>query len=59
MRVMLDTNVFISMLLFPSTNFNKMMEFITEKHTLVLSTFVIDELIAVTERKSLHHHNLF
>ncbi len=48
---MLDTNVLISMIIFPNKRFLQMLEFITQKHTLVLSSFVIDELIAVADRK--------
>ena len=51
MRVMLDTNVLISMILFPGAQFMKLLEIITQQHTLVLSSFVLEELIAVTERK--------
>ena len=51
MRVMLDTNVLISMILFPGKKFTQMLENITQKHTLVLSSFVVDELGAVIERK--------
>lgn len=48
---MLDTNVLISMILFPGKRFLQMMEYITQKHTLVLSSFVVDELIEVADRK--------
>jgi predicted nucleic acid-binding protein len=51
MRVMLDTNVLLSMLLFPSEKMNTMMEYIFRKHELVLSSFVVDELKAVVQRK--------
>jgi len=48
---MLDTNVLISMILFPSARFMQMLEGITRKHTLVLSSFVVEELLDVAERK--------
>lgn len=48
---MLDTNVLISMIFFTGKRFLQMMEYITTEHTLVLSSFVIDELIAVADRK--------
>lgn len=48
---MLDTNVLISMILFRGKGFLQMLEYITQNHSLVLSTFVIDELIEVTNRK--------
>ena len=49
MRVMLDTNVLISMVFFPSARFTKLLEGITGEHTFVLSSFVIDELMAVAD----------
>ena len=51
MRIMLDTNVLISMVLFRGKGFLQMLEYITQNHSLVLSPFVIDELIEVTNRK--------
>lgn len=51
MRIMLDTNVLLSALLFPGERMNKMMRCIFEDHRLVLSSFVVDELWIVTERK--------
>ena len=51
MRIMLDTNILISMLFFPREQFRKTLDYITRNHKLVLSSFVIDELFAVTERK--------
>ncbi len=51
MRVMLDTNVLLSVLLFPSERMERMMRCIFEDHRLVLSSFVLDELAYVVERK--------
>ncbi|MBO5560594.1 MAG: putative toxin-antitoxin system toxin component, PIN family [Firmicutes bacterium] len=51
MRIMLDTNVLISILFFPSKKFMQMLQYITQEHQLVLSSFVTDELIAVAEKK--------
>jgi putative PIN family toxin of toxin-antitoxin system len=48
---MLDTNVLISMVFFPSKRFAQLIEHITRKHTLILSSFVVDELVAVAEKK--------
>ncbi len=48
---MLDTNVLISILFFPSKKFMQMLQYITQEHQLVLSSFVTDELIAVAEKK--------
>ena len=51
MRVMLDTNVLLSALLFPGARMNRMMQAIFEEHRLVLSSFVVEELIYVVKRK--------
>ena len=51
MRVMLDTNVLLSALLFPSERMNEMMRCVFEQHRLVLSSFVVDELTFVVSRK--------
>ena len=51
MRVMTDTNVLVSALLFPSQNMNALMYKVTTEHHLVLPSFVIDELMDVTQRK--------
>ena len=48
---MLDTNVLISILFFPNNKFIQMLQYITQEHQLVLSSFVTDELIAVAEKK--------
>lgn len=51
MRVMLDTNVIISALLFPSKRMNRLFQTIVIDHTMVISSYVIDELHTVVERK--------
>ncbi len=51
MRIMLDTNVLISALLFPSTGMNAMMNYIFTHNQLVLSSYVVDELKDVVKRK--------
>ena len=51
MRIMLDTNILISMLLFPNEQFRKLLDYITRNHKRVLSSFIIDELTAVVARK--------
>ena len=51
MRIMLDTNVLISALLFPGPKMNAMMNFIFTQHQLVLSSYVVDELKQVVKRK--------
>jgi putative PIN family toxin of toxin-antitoxin system len=44
MRIMLDTNVLISVMIFPNPRMNSMMECIFSRHELILSTFILDEL---------------
>jgi putative PIN family toxin of toxin-antitoxin system len=48
---MLDTNILVSLLLFPNQRMNHMMEAIFSSHKLVLSSFVVEELKAVVQRK--------
>ena len=51
MRVMIDTNVLVSVLVFPSQQMGALMYKITSEHQLVLSSRVVDELLNVTRRK--------
>lgn len=51
MRIMIDTNILISALLFPSERMDGLMRKIMVEHQLVLSSYVIDELLNVTRRK--------
>ena len=51
MRIMIDTNVLVSALLFPSERMNKLIYKIVTEHTLVISSYVIEELLQVTRRK--------
>ena len=51
MRIMIDTNVFISIMVFNSKTLNKMLNDICEKHTLVLSSYILEEIAAVINRK--------
>lgn len=51
MRIMLDTNVLISALLFPGTRMDTMMNNIFMEHQLVLSSYVVEELNRVVQRK--------
>ena len=48
---MIDTNILISMMLFPQKQYDDFFEIIGEEHTLVLSSFVIDEFWDVIKRK--------
>ena len=51
MRIMLDTNVLISILVFDSKSLKEMLLKIVDNNTLVLSTYVIEELKEVIKRK--------
>ena len=51
MRVMLDTNIFISMIFFPSAQTRKLARRLTDSHQIVVCDYVIEELRLVTDRK--------
>lgn len=51
MRIMLDTNIFISMIFFPSAQTRKLAKRLTDYHQIVVCDYVIEELCLVTERK--------
>lgn len=51
MRIMLDTNVLISALLFPGAKMDAMMNCIFTQHQFVLSSYVVEELKNVVRRK--------
>ena len=51
MRVMLDTNVLVSAIIFPNERMDSLIFKATLDHQLVLSSCIIDELIDVTKRK--------
>ncbi len=51
MRVMLDTNIFISMIFFPSAQTRELARILTEGHHIIVCDYVIEELRLVTERK--------
>lgn len=51
MRVMLDTNIFISMIFFPSAQTRELARKLAESHQIVVCDYVIEELRLVTERK--------
>ena len=40
MRVMIDTNVLISIFLFPSAKMHRLVDIITEQHTIILPSYV-------------------
>jgi len=51
MRVMLDTNVLVSAIIFPNAKMDSLIRKATLEHQLVLSSNIIDELLAATRRK--------
>lgn len=51
MQIMLDTNIFVSMIFFPSKQTRILAQKITEDHNIVICDYVIEELQIVTERK--------
>ena len=51
MRVMIDTNVLVSALLFPGEKMNTLIYKVTTEHQLVLSSYIVEELMSVTRRK--------
>ena len=55
MRIMVDTNILISTLVFRSEHLAKVIEKAAEEYTLVLCSYVIDEIYNVVERKFPKH----
>ena len=51
MRVMIDTNVLISAIVFPNDRMDSLIFKASLDHQLVLSSYIVDELLKVTERK--------
>ena len=51
MRIMVDTNILISALLFPGKQMNNLFQKITTEHQLVLSSYIVEELLNVIHRK--------
>lgn len=58
MRIMIDTNILLSALVFRSTKMADMIDYIAEKHTLVICSYVIEEFENVVTRKSLKYKNV-
>jgi putative PIN family toxin of toxin-antitoxin system len=48
---MLDTNIFISMIFYPSQQTRELAKRLTDSHQIVICDYVIEELRLVTERK--------
>lgn len=51
MRIMLDTNILISIAIFNSRNLKELLITICKNHTLVLSSYIVQELESVVNRK--------
>lgn len=51
MRVMLDTNIFISMIFFPSDQTRALARRLADNHQIVVCDYVIEELRLVVDRK--------
>ena len=51
MRVMIDTNIFISMIFFPSAQTGDLAKRLADNHQIVVCDYVIEELLLVTDRK--------
>lgn len=48
---MLDTNIFISMIFFPSAQTRELAKRLTDNHQIVVCDYVVEELRLVTDRK--------
>lgn len=51
MRVMIDTNIFISIIFFPSVQTKYLVRKLTESHQIVICDYVVEELQFVVNRK--------
>jgi len=51
MRIMIDTNVIVSAILFPNSQLSELVEKVTDKYTLVLCSHIIEELHELFNRK--------
>lgn len=56
---MLDTNIFISLIFFPSVQTRELARKLTESYQIVVCDYVIEELRLVTERKFLAKRKFF
>ena len=54
MRIMLDTNILISVIFFPSNQTRNLIKRITEQNEIVICDYVIEELSAVIERLTIN-----
>lgn len=51
MRIMIDTNVLVSAIFFNSEKIDRLFKVILSRHTLVISSYTLNELIDVAKRK--------
>ncbi|MDR2088343.1 MAG: putative toxin-antitoxin system toxin component, PIN family [Clostridiales Family XIII bacterium] len=51
MRIMLDTNVLVSMFLFPSDNMDRLKRSLCENRQILICSYVVDEIKDVVARK--------
>ena len=51
MKIMLDTNILISAIFFPSAQTHKLIRTLSDNHSIVLCDYVIEELRLVVDRK--------
>lgn len=58
MRIMVDTNIILSALVFRSVKMADLIDYIAEKHTLVICSYVIEEFENVVMRKSPKYKNV-
>ena len=56
MRVMVDTNVLLSALVFRSIKMARLLEEIGENYTMVICTYVIDEFRKIVSKKALKYN---
>lgn len=54
MRIMLDTNILISVIFFPSNQTENLIKRVTEQNEIVICDYVIEELSAVIERLTIN-----
>jgi predicted nucleic acid-binding protein len=52
MRIMLDTNVLISMFLFPSAKMNRLKTLLASEHKILLSSYIVPHNVQSVERYS-------
>ena len=58
MRIMIDTNILLSALVFKSVKMADLIDYIAEKHTLVICSYTIEEFKNVVTRKSSKYNNV-